>query len=57
MPADESTSQSISAQVAPLLAQEVITAQSARINVISGATYDSEGYAASVQSALDRIGG
>jgi uncharacterized protein with FMN-binding domain len=42
-------------QVVPILRREVLSAQSARINGISGATYTSEAYAASVQSALDRL--
>ncbi|GAA4179912.1 FMN-binding protein [Gryllotalpicola koreensis] len=37
----------------PLLAQEVIASQSAKVDTISGATYTSEGYLASVQSAID----
>ena len=40
--------------VVPELRTEVLQAQSARINLISGATYTSEGYAQSVQSALDQ---
>lgn len=40
----------------PLLEQEVIASQSARVDTISGATYTSEGYLASVQSALDAHG-
>jgi uncharacterized protein with FMN-binding domain len=47
-----------SAQVAqmalPALRHEVLTAQSARIDTVSGASYDSEAYARSVQSALDQ---
>jgi uncharacterized protein with FMN-binding domain len=38
----------------PTLRNEVIAAQSARIDVVSGASYDSQAYAASVQSALDQ---
>jgi uncharacterized protein with FMN-binding domain len=37
-----------------LLRTEALTAQSARIDVVSGATYTSNGYAQSLQSALDR---
>jgi uncharacterized protein with FMN-binding domain len=51
----DSYSQQIADQVIPYLRQEVISAQSARINGISGATYTSEAYAMSVQSALDRL--
>lgn len=38
----------------PQLQQEVISSQSARVDTISGATYTSEGYLASVQSAIDK---
>lgn len=51
----ETYSQQIADQVIPYLKREVLTAQSARINGISGATYTSEAYALSVQSALDRL--
>src|SRR3954470_23866019 len=37
----------------PILAQEAVTAQSAHIDVISGATVTSDGYITSLQSALD----
>jgi uncharacterized protein with FMN-binding domain len=40
----------------PLLRSEVLQAQSAKVDTISGATYTSLGYLQSVQSALDRIG-
>ncbi|WP_344946694.1 FMN-binding protein, partial [Actinomadura miaoliensis] len=36
----------------PLLRQETLQAQSARINAVSGATYTSRSFAASLQSAL-----
>ncbi|MEA3020105.1 MAG: hypothetical protein QOI47_1629, partial [Actinomycetota bacterium] len=32
-----------------------LQAQSARINIISGATYTSDGYAQSLQGALDQM--
>ncbi|MDX6203682.1 MAG: hypothetical protein QOF82_358 [Frankiales bacterium] len=38
----------------PLLNQEALQAQSAQINMISGATYTSQGYLQSLQSALDK---
>lgn len=44
----------ISAQAAPLLQQEALAAQSATIDTVSGATYTSEGYIQSLQSALDQ---
>jgi len=37
----------------PKLTSEVLTAQSARIDAVSGATATSQGYAQSVQSAID----
>jgi uncharacterized protein with FMN-binding domain len=45
-------SQQLADQVIPTLRSEVLSAQSARINVVSGATYTSEAYASSLQSAL-----
>jgi uncharacterized protein with FMN-binding domain len=43
----------INSQALPLLEQEVLKAQSAQIDVVGGATFTSQGYAQSVQSALD----
>jgi len=51
----EYTSQQICEQAIPLLRTEVLTAQSARIDGVSGATYTSEAYAASLQAALDAL--
>ena len=51
----EFTSQQICDQAIPLLRSEVLTAQSARIDGVSGATYTSEAYAASLQAALDAL--
>jgi uncharacterized protein with FMN-binding domain len=44
----------IAAYAAPQLRSEVLTAQSAQVNTISGATYTSQGYLQSLQSALDK---
>jgi len=44
----------ISQTVAPILQGEVLTAQSATIDSVSGATYTSEAYTQSLQSALDQ---
>jgi uncharacterized protein with FMN-binding domain len=55
LPSQDSHSQSIAAYAAPKLRQEAITANSARIDVVSGATYTSDGYAQSLQSALDSL--
>jgi uncharacterized protein with FMN-binding domain len=54
IPLDSGRSQEINTQAAPLLRSEVLQAQSAKIDVVSGATYTSDAYAQSLQSALDR---
>ena len=46
----------ISSYADPILRGEVIQAQSANVQMISGATYTSDGYLQSVQSALDKAG-
>ena len=51
-PTDRPQSAYISSVAVPLLRTEVLQAQSARIDGVSGATYTSESYAQSVQSAL-----
>ena len=48
-----STSVRISGRAAPVLRQEALSAQSAQIDSVSGATYTSEGYKQSLQAALD----
>jgi uncharacterized protein with FMN-binding domain len=50
-------SQEIDRQVEPMLRAEALQAGSARIDTISGATYTSEAYIASLQSAIDRARG
>jgi uncharacterized protein with FMN-binding domain len=54
LPSDRSRSIEISQYAAPILRQEALTAQSAQIDVVSGASYTSQGYADSLQSALDQ---
>jgi uncharacterized protein with FMN-binding domain len=44
----------INQQALPILQQEVLASQSANIDTVSGATYTSEGYMQSVQSAIDQ---
>ena len=44
----------LSQQAAPLLLQEALQAQSAQINILGGASYTSQSYAQSLQSALDK---
>jgi uncharacterized protein with FMN-binding domain len=51
----EQYSQSIAQQVIPVLRQEVLAAQGVRVNAISGATYTTEAYLYSVQSALAKL--
>jgi uncharacterized protein with FMN-binding domain len=46
----------INGQAAPILLQETLAAQSTQIDTVSGATFTSEGYLQSLQSALDRAG-
>ena len=48
--------QEINAQALPILVKETLSAQSAKIDMVSGATYTSEGYLTSLQSALDQAG-
>ncbi len=47
---------SISNYAAPILRSEVLKAQSAKVSSVSGATYTSEGYLKSLQSAIDKAG-
>jgi uncharacterized protein with FMN-binding domain len=54
LPSDRQRSAEISQQAAPLLHDEVVQAQSAQIDILSGATFTSDSYAQSVQSALDQ---
>jgi uncharacterized protein with FMN-binding domain len=49
-------SQSIDQQSIPLLEQEVMQAQSANIQGVSGASYTSAGFVQSLQSALHNLG-
>ena len=56
MPVDRQYSAELSQQAAPLLLQEALQAQSAQIDILGGASYTSESYAQSLQSALDKAG-
>ncbi|MGW2959737.1 FMN-binding protein [Streptomyces sp. NPDC001220] len=55
-PQDNPRDQQINDYALPQLRSEALTAQSARIDTVSGATYTSEGYQQSLQSALDSAG-
>jgi uncharacterized protein with FMN-binding domain len=49
-------SQQINANAGPILLQQTLSAQSAHIDGVSGATYTSTGYKTSLQAALDQVG-
>jgi uncharacterized protein with FMN-binding domain len=46
----------IVADALPMLKSEALSAQSANIDIVSGATFTSQGYAQSLQSALNQAG-
>ena len=46
----------INASALPILTKETLSAQSADIDMVSGATVTSEGYVQSLQSAIDQVG-
>jgi uncharacterized protein with FMN-binding domain len=54
LPTDRAESAYISQQVGPWLRTEALKAQSANIDIISGATYTSQSYAQSLESALQQ---
>lgn len=56
-PQESSRDQEINSYAIPQLNQEAAQAGSANIDMVSGATYTSDGYISSLQSALDRING
>ncbi|MEU4119148.1 FMN-binding protein [Kitasatospora sp. NPDC028055] len=56
-PTEDRRDREINADALPTLNQEAIAAQSAQIDAVSGATYTSDGYTRSLQSALDRAKG
>jgi uncharacterized protein with FMN-binding domain len=54
LPTGRGHTQQVSAYAGPQLRSEVLQAQSAQVDTISGATYTSQGYIQSLQSALDQ---
>jgi uncharacterized protein with FMN-binding domain len=54
MPDSHQRSVEISQAAEPILRQEALQAQSAQIDLVSGATFTSESYAQSLQAALDQ---
>lgn len=55
-PQENPRDQQINAYAVPRLRSEALAAQSADIDTVSGATYTSDGYRQSLQSALDSAG-
>ena len=53
---DGGRSVQISNSAAPILRSEVLSSQSARVSTVGGATYTSDAYLSSLQSALDQAG-
>lgn len=56
LPNGDPHSSGISQYAAPLLRQQALQAQSAHIDGVAGASYTSQGYAQSLQSALNQLG-
>ena len=56
-PSENSRDQQIAKDAVPRLTQEALHAQNAQIDAVSGATYTSDGYIRSLQSALDQAHG
>jgi uncharacterized protein with FMN-binding domain len=56
-PASNSKDRQINERALPILISETTQAQSAQIDMVSGATYTSDGYIASLQSAIDQAQG
>jgi uncharacterized protein with FMN-binding domain len=52
-PTNERRDREINDQAVPQLNDETVQAQSANIDTVSGATYTSDGYRQSLQSAID----
>ena len=55
-PSGNGKDQQINARALPVLVRETLDAQSADIDMVSGATVTSDGYVESLQSALDQAG-
>ncbi|MDR2321096.1 MAG: FMN-binding protein [Microbacterium sp.] len=53
-PNTERRDEQINAQAIPILVSETTNAQSAQIDMVSGATFTSDGYTRSLQSAIDQ---
>jgi len=55
-PSGNSRDVEIATYALPILIKETTAAQSAQVDMVSGATFTSEGYVQSLQSALDQAG-
>jgi uncharacterized protein with FMN-binding domain len=55
-PDNDGKDRQINARALPILVSETLKAQSSDIDMVSGATYTSDGYVESLQSALDQAG-
>ncbi|MFE3825636.1 FMN-binding protein [Streptomyces sp. NPDC059092] len=55
-PSGDGRSSQLAATAVPQLTQEALAANSGHIDAVSGASYTSQGYIQSLQSALDRAG-
>jgi uncharacterized protein with FMN-binding domain len=55
-PDNNGKDEQINARALPILVSDTLKAQSATIDMVSGATYTSDGYLTSLQSALDKAG-
>jgi uncharacterized protein with FMN-binding domain len=53
-PNTERRDEEINAQAIPILISETKSAQNAQIDMVSGATFTSDGYTQSLQSAIDQ---
>ena len=51
---DNARTEAINARAEPILREEALKAGSAKIDVVSGATYTSRSYRTSLQAAIDR---
>ena len=56
LPSNDPKSVEIASYAEPLLRQSALAKQSANVDVVSGATFTSDGYATALQSALDKAG-
>jgi len=57
LPSSDPRTAQISEHAEPLLRSAVLEAQTAQVDLVSGATYTSDAYLRSLQSALDQAGG